>query len=126
MNLNQVTVPSRNVAPSIAFYELLGLELIVHTHDKYARFQCPKGDATFSVEWAETPIQADAKVYFEVSDLDAEYDRLKNAGVHFDQVPTDQPWLWREAYLRDPYGNRIILYTAGENRKSPPWKKVLI
>lgn len=95
MNLNQVTVPSRNVATSIAFYELLGLELIVHTHDKYARFQCPKGDATFSVEWAETPIQADVKVYFEVSDLDAEYDRLKNAGVHFDQVPTDQPWLWR-------------------------------
>ena len=36
--------------------------------------------------------------------------------------PRDQPWLWREAYLRDPAGNLICLYHAGENRRNPPWR----
>jgi catechol 2,3-dioxygenase-like lactoylglutathione lyase family enzyme len=43
MNLNQVTIPSKDVKKAIEFYEKLGLELIVHTHDHYARFLCPKG-----------------------------------------------------------------------------------
>jgi hypothetical protein len=35
---------------------------------------------------------------------------------------TDQTWLWREARLKDPDGNQLILYSAGKNRKDPPWK----
>ncbi|MEO1522796.1 MAG: hypothetical protein AAFU78_18740 [Cyanobacteria bacterium J06633_2] len=42
--------------------------------------------------------------------------------MEFDSEPTDQPWLWREAHLRDPDGNRLILYHAGEYRKNPPWR----
>ena len=38
------------------------------------------------------------------------------------QAPVDQPWLWREARLRDPSGNEICLYHAGENRRFPPWR----
>jgi hypothetical protein len=34
----------------------------------------------------------------------------------------DRPYLWREAVLRDPSGNRIKLYHAGENRLNPPWR----
>ena len=34
----------------------------------------------------------------------------------------DKSWLWREAILVDPAGNRICLYRAGENRKYPPWR----
>jgi len=33
-----------------------------------------------------------------------------------------EPYLWREAVLRDPSGNRIKLYHAGENRLNPPWR----
>jgi hypothetical protein len=36
--------------------------------------------------------------------------------------PTDQPYLWREAFLRDPDGNLIVLFSAGENRLNPPWR----
>ncbi len=49
MNLNQVTLYVSNVPSSIPFYESLGLELIVHTHDQYARFLCD-GGSTFSLE----------------------------------------------------------------------------
>ena len=34
----------------------------------------------------------------------------------------DQPFLWREAILNDPSGNKIKLYWAGDNRLNPPWR----
>ena len=49
MNLNQVTVPTLELEDAIAFYRALGLQLIVHAPPDYARFECPEGDATFSL-----------------------------------------------------------------------------
>ena len=49
-------------------------------------------------------------------------ERLTAAGLRFESEPVDQPWLWREAYLRDPAGNRVCLFHAGENRRRPPWR----
>jgi hydroxymethylpyrimidine/phosphomethylpyrimidine kinase len=115
--LNQVTVPTNDYAASCAFYTALGLKQIVETDDAhYARFEAA-GGATLSVEVGARPT-----VYFECENLDAEVDRLKNAGVTFDQLPTDQSWLWREARLTDPSGNPVCLYQAGENRRYPPWR----
>jgi hypothetical protein len=42
------------------------------------------------------------------------------AGIEFENEPEDKNWLWREADLFDPGGNRIVLYFAGENRVNPP------
>jgi len=50
MNLNQVTLHSSDIARSIEFYRRLGLKLIVEALPRYARFECPDGDSTFSVE----------------------------------------------------------------------------
>jgi hypothetical protein len=47
---------------------------------------------------------------------------LKAAGYRFTSDPADMPWLWREAELFDPGGNRILLYWAGKNRLDPPWR----
>ena len=123
MNLNQVTVPSSDVPRSIEFYRRLGLILIVEDLPKYARFECPDGESTFSVEKQSGRIGENGPVvYFECEDLDATVARLKAGGIVFDLDPQDQPWLWREARLKDPDGNRICLFTAGTNRKSPPWR----
>ena len=46
-------------------------------------------------------------VYVEAPDLDDEVAKLKAAGLTFESDPVDQPWLWREAYLRDPAGNLL-------------------
>lgn len=124
MNLNQVTIPVENVARSISFYEKLGLNLIVHTHDAYARFECPEGEATFSLHLVDSmPEGESVVVYFENKNLDNYVAGLVKKGIVFDEMPNDKPWLWREAHLRDPDNNRIILYYAGENRKNPPWRK---
>lgn len=121
MDLNQVTVPSLDIAQSIGFYLRLGLRLIVES-PHYARFECPEGNSTFSVHLADEVGLANTLVYFEVSDLDQTVNALTSAGLQFLSEPRDELWLWRESRLADPSGNQICLYTAGDNRKYPPWR----
>ena len=123
MNLNQVTVPSLEIARAIEFYEILGMHLIVKALPDYARFELPEGEATFSIHRVATlPEGSGVVVYFESNRLDTWVAELRQEGIVFDQLPEDKPWLWREAHLRDPDNNNLILFYAGENRKDPPWK----
>ena len=90
---------------------------------RYVRFECPDGESTLSLEQtAELGSGAAPVVYLECDDLDATVERLVKGGIRFDSLPTDQPWLWREARLRDPAGNALCLFFAGSNRRYPPWR----
>jgi len=123
MNLNQVTIPSIDLEKSVSFYQKLGLQLIVDSIPRYARFVCPDGNATFSIHRVEKlAVGEGVTVYFECENLDDEYNRLIAEGVEFIHPPIDQTWLWRESRLKDPDGNNIILFYGGENRVNPPWK----
>lgn len=120
MNLNQVTLPVNNMEKATKFYTLLGFLLIVDT-PHYARFECPNG-VSFSLSLNEEPLSNGAIIYFENEGLDIWVEALIAKGVEFKQLPTDQSYLWREAILIDPSGNKIKLYKAGENRLNPPWR----
>ncbi|HTH37031.1 MAG TPA: VOC family protein [Pyrinomonadaceae bacterium] len=132
MNLNQVTIYSDNPVETVEFFKKLRLNVIVDSLPRYARLECPDGEATLSVNIADPPkletrpvgsVPADnITLYFECEELDAEVERLKALGLSFDEDPTDRPWLWRQAYLKDPNGNKICLFYAGDNRKNPPWR----
>lgn len=123
MNLNQITVPSVDLKKAIPFYKKLGLHLIVEALPHYARFECPEGDATFSIHQVdELPSGDGVYVYFECSDLDKHVTALLEKGIEFEELPSDKKWLWREARLRDEDNNQIILFFGGENRKNPPWR----
>jgi catechol 2,3-dioxygenase-like lactoylglutathione lyase family enzyme len=123
MNLNQITIPVLNVEASIRFYQNFGLKLIVKSLPDYARFECVEGGSTFSLHRVETlPTGAGIWVYFEVDAIDTRVAELQAAGILFDELPAEKPWLWREARLKDPDANQLILYTAGENRLNPPWR----
>lgn len=121
MNLNQVTLPVRDLPEASAFYRTLGFTQIVDS-PHYARFECPEGEATFSLSLEPGCEANGAVIYFEHEALDQWVDQLKARGISFDQDPTDQSYLWREAILHDPSGNKIKLYWAGENRLNPPWR----
>lgn len=121
MRLNQVTVTMVDLDEGWHFYRRLGLVPIVDSRPKYIRFACPDGDSTFSLHQGPQT-HSSTTVYFECDDLDAVYTDLVTAGFQFSSMPTDQPWLWREAELFDPSGNRVILYNAGQNRLQPPWR----
>ena len=123
MNLNQVTVPVRNIERAIEFYAALGLKLIVKSLPHYARFECREGNATFSLHKVdELPMGDGIWIYFEVADLDNYVQELIEKGFQFEELPNDKPWLWRESRLKDPDNNQIIIYFAGHNRINPPWK----
>jgi catechol 2,3-dioxygenase-like lactoylglutathione lyase family enzyme len=123
MNLNQITVSVVDIERSIDFYEKLGLRLIVKALPHYARFECIEGDSTFSLHKVDKLAEdTGVWIYFEVYELDSYVDKLINRGVVFEELPNDKRWLWREARLKDPDNNKLILYFAGNNRKNPPWK----
>ena len=123
MNLNQITIPSLDVAKATEFYKKLGLLLIVDALPRYVRFELPEGDSTFSIHDVDAlPSGEGITIYFQNEDLDETVKTLKEKGIKFSSDPEDKPWLWREAHLNDLDGNRIIIYSAGENRKNPPWR----
>lgn len=123
MNLNQVTIYSEKPVETVEFFEKLGLTRIVDSLPRYARLECPDGESTLSVNIAENIVPNESiTLYFECDDLDAKVAELTAAGLEFDEGPADRPWLWRQAYLKDPNSNKICLFHAGENRKNPPWR----
>lgn len=121
--LNQVTVTGTDYSRSVDFYRRLGLAQIVDSPDTgYARFET-EGGVTFSVQIdPDEKIIATSAIYFECDDLDQRVEQLARSGITFEHGPRNQPWMWREARLRDPDGNIIFFYKAGESRRFPPWR----
>ena len=109
--LNQITLPARDYAASVAFWSGLGLTHIVDAPGRYARFEA-EGGATLSLHVEDAPRTT---IYLEAADLDA---RAAALGLPVIQ----QSWGCREAELFDPAGNRVILYDGGGNRRFPPWR----
>ncbi len=121
MAFNQVTIGCNELAESIEFYRRLGFSLIVNSPENgYARFEAPN-DITLSLHKG-LPVPAGSVLYFEHPALDIWVGQLGDEGVQFDQPPVDQRWGWREARLRDPAGNPLCLFSAGVNRRFPPWR----
>lgn len=68
MNLNQVTLPALDIEQSALFYRGMGFTQIVNA-PHYARFECPDGDATFSIHKVDRVVaDTGVVVYFECID----------------------------------------------------------
>lgn len=119
--INHMSVPTKNLAASIAFYRQMGLTQIVDSQENsYARFEAANG-VTLSIQGGCAQ-SGGTTIYLESGALDAWVAYLARRGVRFDQMPKDEDWGWREAHLADPDGNRICLYQAAEYRRFPPWR----
>lgn len=46
-------------------------------------------------------------VHFHTDDLDATFEKLRDAGTEIVQEPTEQPWGTRDCAVRDPSGNLV-------------------
>lgn len=126
LRLNQVTLAAKDMAASVLFYENLGLTRIVDSAPRYVRFEFPDNgqgtQATLSLHAAQTDFipSLDAPlIYFEVDDVKA---FLSEKNLTPLTTPEMKSYLWFEADIEDPSGNRIRLFTAGENRRFPPWR----
>ena len=111
MNLNQITLPVCDIEKANQFYLAMGFTQIVKT-DHYS----------FSLLLTDDVFSNGAVIYFESAELEKWVASLKAKGFEFESVITVQRYLWREAVLKDPSGNKIKLYWAGCNRLNPPWR----
>lgn len=115
------------MAASVSFYENLGLRVIVNSAPRYVRFEFPthsdgNNPATLSLHEVAVGWTAPTDgplIYFEVDDIDG---FIKDKKLTPLAPPVTQSYLWREADILDPAGNRIRFYQAGDNRRFPPWR----
>lgn len=134
--MNHVGVSVSNLDRSIAFYrDLLGMEVVVEgvfAGERYERILALKGAsgkvallkaANMQIELFEfscpSPRRGDPQrpvcdhgiTHFciEVADIEAEYERLKSAGVTFHCQPLDFFGAAKATYGRDPDGNAFEL-----------------
>ena len=127
LRLNQVTLGAIDFAASVFFYQRLGLRLIVDSTPRYVRFEFPPAPdggepATLSLHSVEDGWSPPADwplIYFEVDDVAA---FLKDADIAPLSPPEMKTYLWEEADILDPSGNRIRIFKAGTKRRFPPWR----
>ena len=127
LRLNQVTLGAIDFAASVFFYQRLGLRLIVDSAPEYVRFEFPpiadaSEPATLSLHRVEdgwSPPTDWPLIYFEVDDVAA---FLSDAGIEPLSPPEMKSYLWEEADILDPSGNRIRIFKAGTARRFPPWR----
>ena len=108
--LSHLFVHVRSLAETRRFYvELLGLEALVE-EPGYLRIGNADGWHIGAEE--HEPVGAEGiELVIRVSDVDAAYRRLTAAGVRFESPPLDTDWGARHAWLRDPSGYRLSLYS---------------
>jgi catechol 2,3-dioxygenase-like lactoylglutathione lyase family enzyme len=108
--LSHLFVHVRSLAETRRFYvDLLGLDLLMED-PRYLRIGNADG-WHMGMEEAE-PTGADGvELVIRVDNVDEAYRRLTAAGVAFDSVPKDMEWGARHAWLRDPSGYRLSIYS---------------
>ncbi|MCU1528429.1 MAG: uncharacterized protein JWP75_2192 [Frondihabitans sp.] len=120
MNLVSLRIITDDVAALAAFYGLVTGAEVVHLNENFAEVRTSAATlaigstATVALFGAGSARPADnhsAIVEFLVSDVDAEYARLREWVATFVNEPTTMPWGNRSLLLRDPDGNLVNLFT---------------
>ncbi|MBO0823424.1 MAG: VOC family protein [Actinobacteria bacterium] len=114
-----VSVPVSDQDRAKKFYtETLGLKLLRDDDDsvpgiRWVQVGPPAGGAALTlVTWFDTmPAGSLRGLVVASDDLDRDYQRLRDLGAEFEEPPAQQPW-GREAVLRDPDGNQLVLQQA--------------
>ena len=93
------------------FYSTLGFAVLMD-HGGYVRIGSRDG---FYIGMEQRPSDqvgaAGIEIVIRVPDVDAAYHRLVASGVKFDTPPADQEWGAKHAWLRDPDGYRLSIYS---------------
>ena len=118
IDVTVVSVPVSDQDRAKKFYTgTLGLRLVRDDDSvpgiRWIQVVPPGGGTALSlVTWFDTmPAGSVRGLVLATDDLDRDYQRLLGLGVGFDQPPAEQPWA-REAVLRDPDGNQLVLQQA--------------
>lgn len=96
---------------SRAFYvEALGLRVLLE-QDGYIRVGGPSGFHIGIEEGTDTAASRTIEIQLQVDDVDRCYRQLLSSGVRFSAPPADMPWGARHAFLDDPDGQPLSIFT---------------
>jgi catechol 2,3-dioxygenase-like lactoylglutathione lyase family enzyme len=111
-SFSHLFVHVRDLEKTREFYAgLLGLTVLME-HPGYLRLGGGEGFHLGFEERDEPEIgAAGVEIVIRVDDVDAAYHRLTSAGVPFQTAPEDQEWGARHAWLTDPDGYRLSLFS---------------
>lgn len=111
LRIGYVNVFVSDFRQSLVFYrDVLGLTPNRIDEDwGYGSFHA--GAVSFAIAKANDPalLGRHTGIGFIVDDIDATYDKLREAGVDFEMPPTPQPWGGTLALFKDPDGNIFYL-----------------
>ena len=115
-------ITTANMASSLQFYGLLGVE----TSDASEEHVEARAPSSVRLMWGTeelirqiepdlpSPVRERVVLAFhcaEPAEVDATYERIVNAGFEGKRAPWDAFWGQRFAYLRDPDGNTVALFS---------------
>ncbi len=117
IRLDHLTIFVRDHPLSARWYvQNLGFEVEFETPDGATTAIRDDGDFTiFLTNRAPTNDDPRCILYFEVPDVDAEYERLVRIGVEVTHAPKEHPWGYGPE-IRDPDGHSIRLWDARSAR----------
>jgi catechol 2,3-dioxygenase-like lactoylglutathione lyase family enzyme len=115
--LSHLFVLVSHLARSKRFYvDVLGLEVLLEENG-YLRIGGASGFHMGMEEGLPDRVgSAGIEIVIQVDDIDKRYEELRASGIDFESAPSDQPWGARHAWLRDPDGYRLSIFSpiAGE------------
>jgi catechol 2,3-dioxygenase-like lactoylglutathione lyase family enzyme len=94
--------------------EAIGLELL-EDRGPYIRVG-GGGGFSIGIEQASSGqvLPPGPEITVRVESVDAAVARLLDLGIEIDEGPSDQPWGARHAWLRDPDGRRMSIYSSAQ------------
>ena len=111
LHLGYVNVFVSDFERAVTFYrDTLGLSA-TSTEPQFGYASFNAGPISFAVAQTDDSdmVGRHTGVGFIVSDIDAAYKQMSDAGVSFDMPPTPQPWGGTLALFKDPDGNIFYL-----------------
>lgn len=120
--INAVTLATRQMAASVAFYERLGFRVVYGGSDAdFTSFRVGPGylNVQRSDEWT-APAVVWGRLIFHVDDVDAMYRRTVVAGLSPATEPADALWRERFFHIRDPDGHELSFARPLPGRRRPP------
>ncbi len=112
VKLSHLFVFVSSIERSRAFYvDVLGMEVLLE-EPGYVRIGGGDGFHIGMEEGEPAEVGSPGiEIVIQVDDVDRRYEEMKASGVAFDAPPEDQPWGARHAWLRDPDGYRLSIFS---------------
>lgn len=108
MKIDAVTLLVTDMARSLAFYEVVGIDEVLHGGPEEAFTTLRVGEDYLNLSAGEGPPAGFwGRMIVHVPDPDAVHDALLAAGHEPAMAPSDAPWGERYFHVRDPDGHEL-------------------